>query len=101
LAGAAAAAIVLGSALPAHAATQSFGSQTCTNGLRAAIYLGAKGTIDLEQEWSGGSHSQEWSNGSTATTRVKVVPIGVATMTRGTGTYGYGWTQAGKDCRIW
>lgn len=96
-----AAVLIMGSVLPAQAVTTSFGSQTCSGGLRAAIYLGATGTMSLRQYWSGGDHNQLWNNGSTATTRVKVVPIGVATMTSGTGTYNSGWTQQGKDCRVW
>lgn len=96
-----AAALIMGSVLPAQAVTTSFGSQTCGGGLRAAIYLGATGTVSLSQYWSGGNHGESWNNGSTATTRVKVVPIGVATMTSGYGTYNSGWTQQGKDCRVW
>ena len=95
------AALLIGGTLPAQAATKNYSSQSCSGGLRAAVYLGAKGDIRLTQYWNGGSGYDDWSNGSAAITRVRVVPIGVATMTRGTGTYGSGWTQAGQDCRIW
>ncbi|NUJ88828.1 hypothetical protein PlfCFBP13513_17060 [Plantibacter flavus] len=94
-------ALIVGGGSAANAATTQFGSQTCSGGLRAAVYLGASGNMSLAQSWNGGNHSENWSNGSTSTTRVKVVPIGVATMTSGSGTYSSGWSQQGKDCRAW
>lgn len=94
------AASVLLSVAPAHAASHDFGSKECSWPGRAAIYMDAQGWIALYQSWSGSSHSNSWWNANAGTARTLVVPVGVAKMTSGTGTYGSNLQQAGKDCRL-
>lgn len=86
----------------AHAASYDFGSKTCSWPGRAAIYIDAKGSIQLEQWWNNGDsyHEQGWYNASSGTPRVKVVPVGVAKMSSGKGKYDSSLQQAGKDCRL-
>jgi len=94
--------LVIGCAAPASALTSNVGGLTCGGGARAATYAGAPGDIRIFQVWAGGTHNEGWQNGSAFTTRVKIVPIGVATMTNSSASTTFSsWNNLGKDCRIW
>lgn len=95
--------LVAAPALSASAASRSLGLAQCAPTFRAAHWAGAKGNMTISQGWIVGSssegHSQGWNNGTTATTRTLLTPVGIS-FADGTVYYTSGLTaDRGNNCR--
>lgn len=90
------AALLVGGAAPAFAATTSYSSEVCAPALRPVIYIATVGNMTLSQGWGTGSHSDSWYN----STRVKITPALQNWINGGTAMYTGSYTNKGRDCRL-